>query len=39
MADRGDAVSFLQGIHVRIDITIDISIFIRPMITKFISKS
>ena len=29
MADRGDAVSFFRGIYVRIDITIDIFIFIR----------
>ena len=31
MADRGGEFSFFQGIHVRIDI----SISVRPMITKF----
>ena len=35
MADRGGKFSFFQGIHVRIDIRIDIVISIRPMITKF----
>ena len=35
MADRGGEFSFLQGIHVRIAIRIDIFIFIRPMTTKF----
>ena len=34
-ADRGCKISFFQGIHVRIDIRIDISISIRPMIAKF----
>ena len=35
MADRGGVFSFSQGIQVRIDITIDISISIRPMATIF----
>ena len=35
MADRGGEFNFFQGIHVRIDIKIDISISVRPMITKF----
>ena len=35
MVDRGGEFSFFQGIHVRIDIKTDISISIRPMITKF----
>ena len=35
MADRGGEFSLFQGIHVRIDVKIDISITIRPMITKF----
>ena len=35
MADRGGEFSFFQGIHVTIYIRIDISISIRPMITKF----
>ena len=35
MADRSGELSFFQGIHVRTDIGIDISISIRLMITKF----
>ena len=35
MADRGGEFSFFQVIHVRTDIRTDISISIRPMITKF----
>ena len=35
MADRGGECSFFQGIHVRTDIRIDISISMRPIITKF----
>ena len=35
MADWGGEFSFFQGIHVRIDISIDIFIFIKPMINKF----
>ena len=35
MADRGDESRFFQGIHVRIDIRIDSTISLRPMITKF----
>ena len=35
MADRGGEFRFFQGIHVRIDIRIDISISIRPMTNKF----
>ena len=35
MVDQCGEFSFFQGIHVRIDIIIDISIFIRPMITIF----
>ena len=35
MADRGGEFSLFQDIHVRIDVKIDISITIRPMITKF----
>ena len=35
MADRGVEFSLFQGIYARIDIRIDISISIRPMITKF----
>ena len=35
MADRGGEFSFFQGIYVRIDIRIGISISIRPMTTKF----
>ena len=35
MADQGGEVSFFQDIHVSIEIRIDISIFIRPMIIKF----
>ena len=34
MADRGGDFNFFQEIHVRIDMKIDISISIRPMITK-----
>ena len=35
MADRGGEFRFFQGIHVRIDITIDILISIKPIIAKF----
>ena len=35
MADRGGEFSFLQGIHVTINILIDTFISIRPMIIKF----
>ena len=35
MADRGGEFRFFQGIHVRIDIRIDISISIRHMTTNF----
>ena len=35
MADQGGELSFFQGSRVRIDIRIDISISIRPMITTF----
>ena len=35
LVDRGYEFSFVLGIHVRIDIRIDISIPIVPMITKF----
>ena len=35
MANRGGEFSSFQVIHVRFDIRIDISISIRPMITKF----
>ena len=35
MTDRGGEFRFFQGIQVRIDIKIDISISIRPMITKY----
>ena len=35
MAGRGGELSFHEGIHVRIDIGIDISISMRPMTTKF----
>ena len=35
MTDQISGLSFLQGIHVKIDVRIDISISIRPMITKF----
>ena len=35
MGGRGGDFNFFQGIHVRIDIRIDISISIRPAITKF----
>ena len=35
MADKGGEFSFFQGIHMRIGIRIHISIFIRPMTTKF----
>ena len=34
MADRGGEFSFFQGTHVRIDIRIDISISLSPIITK-----
>ena len=35
MADKDGESSFFRGIHERIDIRIDISIPIRPMIIKF----
>ena len=35
MVDRAAEFSFFQGIHVRIDIRINITISIRPMITRF----
>ena len=36
MVDRGSGeFSFVQGIHVRFDITLNISISIKPMTTKF----
>ena len=35
MPDQGREFRFFQGIHVRIDIRIDISISLRPMITRF----
>ena len=35
MVDPGGEFSFFQGIHVRIDIRIDICNSIRPMIAKF----
>ena len=35
MVDGGDEFSFSQGIHVRTNITIDISIYIRSKGTKF----
>ena len=35
MADQGGEFSFIQGIRVSVDIRIDISISIRPIITKF----
>ena len=35
MADRGSELGFFQGIHVRADIRIDISVSIRPMTIKF----
>ena len=35
MTDRGGGFSFFQGIHVSINIRIDISISIRPVATKF----
>ena len=35
MPDQGGELSFFQGIHVRIDIRIYISISITPMTTKF----
>ena len=35
MVDWGGEFSIFQGIHVRFDIRIDISISVRPMITKF----
>ena len=35
MENWGDEFSFFQGIHVRIDLRIDISISIKPMSTKF----
>ena len=35
LADRDDEFSFFQGIHVRTDTRIDISVSIRPMTTEF----
>ena len=35
MTDGSGELGFFQGIHVKIDIRIDISISIRPMTTKF----
>lgn len=35
MADQGGEFNIFQGTHVRTNIKIDISIFIRPMTTKF----
>ena len=35
MASQGSEFSISQGIHVRFDIRIDISTFVKPMITKF----
>ena len=35
MEDRGGEFSFFQGIYVRFDIRIGISISVRPMTTKF----
>ena len=35
MGDRGGEFSFFQGNHVRTGIRIDISISIRPVITKY----
>ena len=35
MVDQGGEFNIFQGIHVRTNIKIDISIFIRPMTTKF----
>ena len=35
MTGRGGEFSFFQGIHIKIDIKINISISIRPMTTKF----
>ena len=35
MADQGGEFSFIQGIRVSVDIRIDISISITPIITKF----
>ena len=35
MADQGNEFRFFQGIHVRIDRIIDISISLRPMTTNF----
>ena len=35
MADIGSELSFFQGIYVKIDIRIDISISTRPMTIKF----
>ena len=34
MEDRGGAFSFFRGIHVRIYVRLDISLSIRPTITK-----
>ena len=38
MADRGGAFIFFLGIHVRIDVTIDVSSSIKPMNTKFVQQ-
>ena len=38
MADWGVDLGFFQDIHPRIDIRIDISIFKRPMISKFVEQ-
>ena len=35
MVDRDGELSFFQGIHVKIDIRVDIAISMRPKITKF----
>ena len=35
MVGRTGEFSFIQGIHVRIDMKIDISISVRPLTTKF----
>ena len=35
MADRGVEFSFFQGIHIRIDIRVDISSYARPLTFKF----
>ena len=38
MADRGQEFTFFKGIHIRTDIRIDVSISIRPLITKFVKQ-